>query len=66
MNQAQNLTEQVPKPERPATIPPVSGKEVLDEAIRQARNDIQAILYDAQTNKRPWTKTLENVKNESI
>lgn len=64
-NQAQNQ-EQSPQPEKPISIYPISTKEAIDESTRQARRDIQAILDDAEKNKRPWPKTPENVKAMSL
>jgi hypothetical protein len=50
----------------PESIPPVSGKEIIDEPTRQARKDIQAILTDAKRNKRSWPIMPESTQKMSL
>lgn len=59
-------TQPAPYSEKPVSTFPDSKKELIGKSTRQARQDIRAILNDAEENRRPWPTVPENVKKMDL
>jgi hypothetical protein len=66
MSQQPKQIQPAPYSEKPVSTFPNSKKELISKSTRQARQDIRAILNDAEENRRPWPTVPENVKKMNL